>query len=384
MTKTDDPAAGRVPSSRSRRGPSSRTKLALLLLAPVISIEVAFRAHAWHRNNITLEAAFRLPDERPAGASARLIDIIQPSPNDRLIYELRPNLVDTYKEKAFTTSRDGFRSPDVPHEPAEGTLTIVGIGASIMFGQGVADDELYARLLEADLNELYPQRVWRFINTAVPSYNVVMKVETLVEKGLAFQPDLVLLNIASNNLSLPAYIRVEEDPTELGRSFILDFLRDLRARRDTTRRYEARLAHVKNRELSWRAMIQTDPASIPAEYRELVGWEPFHRAMDRLAELSVEHDFEVIVFANLEVDLTIGMLEAARERGFHVLTIHEQLREHLEASGRGINIDAYRTSALCVSPTDAHPSSLQHRMIADALLAKLEQVGTVERRLGPR
>ena len=74
----------------------------------------------------------------------------------------------------------------------------------------------------------YPERTWRCINTSAPSYNVVTKVETLKEKGLRFEPDLVVLEIALNNLDLPNYIRVEEDPYDLSRSFLLDYFDEQR------------------------------------------------------------------------------------------------------------------------------------------------------------
>ena len=94
----------------------------------------------------------------------------------------------------MVTNSWGFRGPELSETAADGEITILGIGASNMFGDGVGNEDLYTGHLEVLLNERYPARKWRVINTAVPSYNVVMKVETLKEKGLRFDPDFVLLH----------------------------------------------------------------------------------------------------------------------------------------------------------------------------------------------
>lgn len=364
---------------RARR---HRFKLWVTILAPVVALlllEAGFRYRAWVRNKSTLSEAFSVPPAEPEVARTRLIDIIRPSLNDSIIYELRPDLDVLFKGQPLKTNSHGFRGPEYDARADEGTFTIVGIGASIMFGHGVGTGEAFPELLERELDERVPGARWRFVNTSVPSYNVVMKVETLRTKGLQFEPDLVILSVASNNLDLPNYIRLERDPLDLERSFLLDFVSGTLRRIEENERRGAVLAHVDKRKLSWGVMADTDPQEIPPAYRHLVGWEPFYAAMDDLQAMSEEHGFEVIVFANLDLTITSKILREGAERGFHAVTIMDDLTAYLEERGaEGFTLERYVESDLIVGDGNHHPSVIQHRMIASRLLTEIERVLALE------
>ena len=359
--------------------------LGLSVVLSLLAIEGVFRFRAWRLNYDTLDGAFaRQPEVSPRGR-VRLIDIIQPNPNDKIVYELRPNLQTEYSGCRLTTNSLGFRMPEFPLEEAPGTITVLGLGGSIMFGHGVADGEDFFSVLGRLLGESHPERTWRCINTAAPSYNVVTKVETLKEKGLRFDPDLVVLGIASNNLDLPNYIRVEEDPYDLGRSFILDYFAELRGKeRESAARF-AELALADKPRLSWgsfNAVVTTDPARIPPRYRDLVGWDPFYKALDELKQLSLEHGFEVVVVAHLDYDLVGAMLEAASQRGFHVVLTQDEADAWIRKTyGEPFTIERYCKSELVVNPENLHPSVLQHKLIGRRLAYELWQRGLVGRLL---
>ena len=239
-----------------------------------------------------------------------------------------------------------------------------------MFGHGVADDDLHTRHLERLLNERHGARRWRVVNTAVPSYNVVQKVETLKTKGLDYEPDFVLLQMASNNLDLPNYVRVQEDPLELGRSFLFGFLRE---------HYE--LAVVDKSELGWNR--RTPPEKIPESFRGLVGWEPFYAAMDELAALAAERDFEVFGFAYLEHPPNKRLIKQTAGRGLHAMLFIDDVVSELEAElgGEGYGDDRYTRSSLVVSAANSHPSPRLHRLTAEWILREMEARGVIERLL---
>ena len=356
--------------------------LGLSALLSLAAVEAVFRYRAWKLNEETLEGAFsRLAETSPRGR-VRFIDVIRPSANDRIIYELLPDLKTEYAGQPLTTNSLGFRMPEFPLEAQPGTITIVGLGGSIMFGYGVSDGEDFFSVMAGLLAERYPERTWRCINTSAPSYNVVTKVETLKEKGLRFEPDMVVLEIASNNLDLPNYIRVEEDPYDLGRSFILDYLDELRGiERETAERFDV-LAILDKPRLSWAPLVATDPAKIPSRYRDLVGWEPFQRALDELQRLSVERGFEVVVVTHLEHDLVIPMLEAASARGFHVVSTHEEAVQWIaRVHHEPFTLERYCDSELVVSFENQHPSALQHKLIGRRLVYELWEQGLIPRLL---
>jgi hypothetical protein len=372
-------AAGRRSSARVRW-----LKRGTLLLAPLLSLlllEAGFRYRAYRLNQDTLSAAFSVVDAEPSDGRVRFRDIIQPHPNPRIVYDLRPGLDVEYKGAPLRTNRFGFRGADCELAAAPGEITILGLGASDMFGHGVGNDDLCTLHLERLLAERHPERRWRVINTAVPSYNVVMEVETLKVKGLEFEPDFVLLQVASNHLDLPNYVRVYEDPLELDRSFLLGYLRELRSVRLETERRFGELAVVSKADLGWSRA--SDPSKIPERFRGLVGWEPCHAALDELAELGRRHGFEVLVFSHLDVGITKRLIRQASERGLHALTFIDDVVAHLDGRvpGEGFTKARFTGSDLVASASNSHPSPLLHEMLAGWILREMESRGIVERLL---
>ena len=359
-------------------------KAAALVAAPLVAlalIEGGFRYRAYRLNQDTLGAAFSVIEETSSDGRVRFRDIIRPHPSERIVYDLRPNLETEYKGAPLATNKWGLRDGERELEAPAGTITIVGLGASDMFGHGVGNADLYTLHLERLLNERHPARGWRVINMAVPSYNAVMEVATLAHKGLEFRPDFVLLHIASNHLDLPNYIRVHEDPLRLDQSFFLGFLREMRSSRLETEKRFGELAAVTKSELGWSRA--TDPSKIPPSFRGLVGWEPFYGALDDLADLGRRHGFEVLVFAHLDVGVTPRMIKQAASRGFHALTFIDDVVAHLDShyGEGGFTEERYTRSDLAASASNSHPSPLLHQLLAQWILREMEARGIVERLL---
>ncbi|MAE66921.1 MAG: hypothetical protein CMJ18_21900 [Phycisphaeraceae bacterium] len=107
------------------------------------------------------------------------------SKNPRITYELRPLAADH--------NRAGFRDHDRPKTKAPDTFRIAVIGDSIVYGYGVAFDEAYPRRLERMLNDSgrFRKQI-EVLNFGVPGYGAVQIVEAFREKGLDFEPDLVI------------------------------------------------------------------------------------------------------------------------------------------------------------------------------------------------
>ncbi|MEE8468075.1 MAG: hypothetical protein V3T22_06445 [Planctomycetota bacterium] len=277
-----------------------------------------------------------------------------------------------FKGASLSSNSRGFRSPELGSLPRNDAITIVGIGDSIMFGHGVEDAESYLPQLRELLLARHPGIEWRVVNTGVPDYNTVMEVQTLEAKCLDLEPDLVVLGVVGNDYAPPQYLRTEEDVFDLGHSFFLDFLR--RRGADPTSRAAA-LTHADE----WRQSTGAEAGSAPPRYAELYGRQPFAAALDRLAELSRQHGFEVLAFATNDYLHTVEMMEACEQRGFHRLHLQADLERHFEESmGRPFEWGSYKDSDLVVSPGNLHPSVLQHALAAEKLLAHLEQTGLLE------
>src|SRR5215472_12589199 len=81
---------------------------------------------------------------------------IQLSGDPDIVYELRPNFSgEGYLGEKVTINAAGFRGPLYPRQKPPRTVRIVGIGDSVMYGQGVSDDDVYLRHLSRLLNAAY-------------------------------------------------------------------------------------------------------------------------------------------------------------------------------------------------------------------------------------
>lgn len=357
--------------------------LAASTCAALLVAELGLRVFAALRDREAIENALREVAPPSDDPFAGLANIIRLSADERIVYELQPNLAArTYHGILVDTDSRGFRGPET--EPARAnTLTVVGLGDSILFGHGVAQDEAYLRVLDGLLSQAYPQAHWRVVNTGVPGYNTVMQVATLRAKALELEPDLVVLHICDNDFGTPAFVRRASDAWALDRSFVLDILR---------RGFGAGAGSAPPGPEAviqgGRAWTRSGPGGErqPLDrYEHLVGAEAFRRALLELLELAHTHDFELLLFTTYEVRDIFPMLAIAREVGIESISMMDELEAWFqEHRGQPFSEALYKHSPLVVSPQNEHPSPLHHRMAAKRFLHELEQRGILERLLRRR
>jgi len=354
----------RGPIGHTRKRWTNVPALALLVLASTVFaltlVETGLRIAAFLADPGNLEDTVARP-RVPVAQDVTLGDLIQPSSDRNIIYELKPNLPSVrFRGAPVSTNRWGFRGPDYARTPQNGTVRIVGIGDSVMFGWGVRSEETYLSVVESELNDRYPERVWEMINTAVPGYNTYLEVETLRAKGLGLVPAVVILGLVDNDLQLPSFIRSEESVFTLQRVYLWELLQ--RAGRERLRTAPAK----RDRAGNWQ--FDDDPFHVPVQYRHMVGWSAFEHALDTLATLRVQRGFEVIAVTRKDSGHAGRMLAAASQRGFHTVSTQARLTAYMKDRG----IEDFRTSELVLSPEDPHPSPLQHQLIAGAVLEVIE------------
>ena len=335
--------------------------LALSLAFTALLAEGGLRLLAHFRNQGLLTTALASPVPIPESGKATLGHMIRLSANPRIIYEFKPDLDVEFIDAPVTVNSAGFRGPLYPEAKPPGTVRIVGLGDSFMFGHGVGDGEVYLRVLEDLLNSFAADTRFETVNTAVPGYNTVMEVETLKEKGLAYEPDVVLIHFVGNDLELPNFIRIEEPVLALDRSFLLDLLRG--AFESTTVRGTLRRHGLKRspRVEGSRRFIDT-PEDAPPQYRSMVGWQAWEKAMLELAALAEEHGFEPVLatFSVTFAHRQQRIMKFARQHGIGFLEMGTTYRAWLDEHG----IDEYRGSPLALSEENMHPSALGHRIAA--------------------
>ena len=322
-----------------------------------LSLEIALRmtaAHRDHKNEKLLRNldSSRVPKEN---AAVFLRDIIQLSANPSLVYELMPNLSVRFMGGKVKTDTDGFRVTPGSCEQSE-PYTIIGLGDSVMFGWGVNDQETYLTYL----GEALADHCIRIINMAVPGYNTVMEVEALQEKGLAHNPDLVVMHFVDNDLYLPNFIRKKDKHITLTCSYLLAELSRWRGTRIRTRPFD----HL--------VRISGD---VPNEYQYMVGVDAYRTAMIRFKELSREHNFKILLLSNWAPPGYV--VDIASEINVPVVDLGEPLQRYSREHG----ITEYQGSILTVSKNDPHYSALAHGIVAQEVYQNLLRETSITEKL---
>ncbi len=254
-------------------------------------------------------------------------------------------------------SSAGWRDQEHSVVKEERTLRILGLGDSYLWGQGVHQGDRVLDLLEESLAAHDPSRAVETINTGRPGVNTFWQASTLAARGLAYDPDLVILFFVLND--------VEQDTR--GPVAMVEFQTDYR-----------------------NLYQQPDWFS---SYSQLWSWARQRYGITTLAREYVSDCVASFHEHSWKWDLTKGALDeiqsSLQARGIPLLmvvfpffveldgdypfaSIHDVVQEHAEQ--RGIPFldlrDAYRRfngPELWVHETDQHPNEIAHRVAADAV-----------------
>ena len=322
--------------------------LTLILFSTLVGLAVAegfFRLHYLLTYSGVLED---LPEETPElsdGRKAQLGQIVQPSPYPRLVYELKPGLDVIFKGVPVRTNRARQREADLPRSKPERTVRLLGLGDSIMFGWGVAEEDRFMDVLERRLREELPEVGWQAVVIAAPGYNLVMEVEALRRYGLDYEPDLIVYGWHKNDVCLPNFLQNRRD-VRSAELFALDYLRDFA--------WGAPRLLPKTKLAPRHACKEQD---IPARYHALAGETAFARALEELAALGRAEGAPVVLVSPLD-----EVFEGVPPEGIHLVRASEHTGDVPEAELR-------------LSERDVHPTPLGHRIIADAIFDELEAAG---------
>jgi lysophospholipase L1-like esterase len=116
------------------------------------------------------------------------------------------------------TDRDGFRGgAPVSRIRIPGSLRIMGLGDSVMWGTGVDEEQALLGILRSRLRRVAPSS--EVINAGVVGYSTLQEALLLERLLPEFSPDVVLVNFCENDL-LPT-----EDPYRSMRDLHLRYLR---------------------------------------------------------------------------------------------------------------------------------------------------------------
>jgi lysophospholipase L1-like esterase len=118
--------------------------------------------------------------------------------NAVLNYELKPKLTRDFPTGRATSNSHGRRDRERTLAKPEGIRRILVLGDSVVEGISyVGDEDTISRQLES----LYPEARTEFLNFGTSGYCTLAEVNLLRDRGLAFQPDLVLLMFVNNDFN---------------------------------------------------------------------------------------------------------------------------------------------------------------------------------------
>ena len=303
----------------------------------------------------------------PARGDLSLGALVQPSAFPDVVYDLKPGLRGLFLSRDVSINSVGLRGPECALAKPAGTFRIAGLGDSVMFGWGVADEETYLRRFEKALNDApAPHPRFEVLNFAVPGYNTALEAAVLERKAMAFQPDLVVIHFVNNDFDVPSYMLRAEDPWTLKKSFLAQLIR-ARLRGGGDGDGSAEFGLVETRGADRRRVLEP--------YAGMVGAAGYSNAMARVAAVTHPRKIPVIILLGSRTPEQARIIpETARRYGFHLVDVRPFTDEFVRREGIEDTRQA-RRKALQLSAKDPHPTARAHGIYVEALLDQLRRMG---------
>jgi len=344
-------------------------RLLLVLASAVVGVVVAeVGLRVW--TGLTLRSGPGLEDglERSAATSPNpdadttsLRGLVRASSSPDLVYELKPGLDCRFKGTRVRTNSHGMRGRELSVAKADDVFRIAGLGDSVMFGWGVAEEDTYLRVLGQRLGSAVAgDRQVEILNFAVPGYNTAMEVVAFRDKVRDFSPDLVVIHFVHNDLGLPQFMIEAPNPWSLRELWLVDLIRN--GWRGLQRRG---WQWHQSRELE--GLSGEDRRRVQDAYAHLAGPEAFRTALASLAQLA-EADSIPVVFVLLQTDGEPYAEASATADRYGFLKVvagpffTDYIRDHDIEPTRDGWADTF-----WLSRKDQHPNELGHRLFADAI-----------------
>ena len=177
-----------TPKPRAKAPRQIFTKVSIALTATVLAL-------------LFCEVAVRLlrkaPELKPIELASEAC-VYRRSTNPVLGFELKasyrndtPDLIESYER----TNAHGQRDKERTFEKNEDTRRVLLLGDSVVEGHGLAEEDTISRQWE----DLYADGSTEVLNFGVSAYCTLAEIELLETKGLAFDPDVVVVLFVEND-----------------------------------------------------------------------------------------------------------------------------------------------------------------------------------------
>lgn len=345
-----------------KRGAVNMVLVVVTILITLAGTELALRLIVGNRQHhrelqSMLERSQQTVSE-PGVTNVSLRGLIQPSANDRLVYELKPGLKANFMGVPVAINQAGFRERELPVNKPKGTFRIVGLGDSLMFGWGVPIEATYLRVLEGLLQQRNDQIHYKTLNFAVPGYNAAMEVEIFLSIARYYEPDLVIVGLVGNDADVPNFMKQSwlEWPGRL-------YLYNLVVHGAAVMRNRARELMPARWDAAEGRMVAV--GEVPRQFQAMVGLDAVRRSYAVLGNATREMNIPVLVVGDYRVMLDpaqVADLEATSRFRFMEYDRQTYERRH------GVTISPQH---IRLSATDGHPNVLGHAVIAEGIYQTL-------------
>ncbi|MCB0344258.1 MAG: hypothetical protein KDD66_04040 [Bdellovibrionales bacterium] len=211
------------------------------------------------------------------------------------------------RDVRITTNSLGFRDSEIDPERAENEVRILAIGDSVTVSDYLPVQDSFVEQLQENLSDEMPNHRVEVINAGVSDIGLSEEMGILREKGLSLQPDFVLLGFYLND-SLPpwGFAGRFAEPGIVRRYSVAanSVYRAVKLREWIQGDYEKRFRWIKEKEqLNWRESHEDFEKLVElAEYDWGAAWKDeswfeIRKQFKELRELSLSHNFKVIVVA---------------------------------------------------------------------------------------
>jgi len=281
----------------------------------LVATEFALRAYLRQTQGLNTLAHLKQMHENGLPIRARsshpLAAITRLTPNKKLIYELIPNLQMDFGGCPLTHNAAGMREKkDYPVERLPSSVRIVGIGDSGMFGWNVLQHENYMAVLEDRLNARSDGVLYEVLNMGVPGYNTQQEVDSLIAKGLAYKPDIVIVGWCENDFALPGFVAPQKHYNEKDVSYLYALVFD-----------RAGYQRMVLPDVQDRRSVNYD--LIDPEVLEGEGIEGVRRSLEKLVALGHAHAFTPLVFGPIED----SVLRVCNDIGIETINTFKEIPE---------------------------------------------------------
>ena len=339
------------PTRKTRRVKAGQLALLTVSTGVVMgTVETGLRSFLQHTQGFNSIQQLYNPNpvgNLPTRSAHPLLVITQLSASNRIIYELQPGVENRFGHRDLRINAQGLREDvEYPIAKPEGRLRIVGLGDSGMWGWNVHQGEEYLSVLEERLSTNAAQQV-DVINFAVPGYNCFQELETLRQKALPYDPDIVVVGWCDNDDQLPFFMYCRKNHWAKRGSYVYARALD----RDTfLERISPEVLKLGDMDTD-----KIDPTVIAHS-----GWAGVEKCLRELSALSEENGFKLLLFGPMKKEVR-GFCE---DIGIPYYNTYEKIRK------------GDYPSSYCVH--FMHPPKEGHAVLATHLELALREFGWVQ------